>query len=249
MPGSRVSQREGREFKSPGPKSSNAGGLAVAAFAIYFLVGTAAVILFGRPMDGGSLVERVEATLSGTLIAIAALFLFVAHCPPHVRFWRRGVLGPAALWYAGFFALWGPTAMLVYPWFLEQLGGRLEMQRALLYFAQGGGDSLTNWLTMLAVACLLVPMVEEILFRGYLQQALKGFLPTWSAVVATAVLFGLIHGPAYAAPIGLLGLLLGWLRERFGCLSVAIFAHALHNTVTISVTLFFPQFTNWLYGE
>jgi hypothetical protein len=34
---------------------------------------------------------------------------------------------------------------------------------------------------------------EEVLFRGFLQVALTGWLPVWGALVAASVLFGLVH--------------------------------------------------------
>lgn len=40
---------------------------------------------------------------------------------------------------------------------------------------------------------VLAPVAEEILFRGYLFGKLQKYVPVWAAVIATSVLFGLIH--------------------------------------------------------
>ena len=223
--------------------------LAATAFAIYFLVGVAAVRWLTAGVDDAAHLQKVERGGLGMLVGIVALLLFAAYRAPAVRLWRAGVFARATLLYAAFIAIWLPIVMILYPWLLQTWGVQLEPQRQLRYFAEGGGDSLVLWGAMLATACVLAPAAEEVLFRGYLQQALGRALPGWLAVVVAAGLFGMLHGPEYAFPIGLLGLFFGWLSVHLGCLSAAIFTHALHNSITISVTVLFPQVIHWVYGE
>jgi membrane protease YdiL (CAAX protease family) len=87
------------------------------------------------------------------------------------------------------------------------------------------------------------PLVEELLFRGVLLSALLRRLRTAWAVLASAVLFALVHLPElhwlwYALPnLALLGVALAWLRLRSGSLWPAVIAHACNNLLAM-VALF-----------
>ena len=58
---------------------------------------------------------------------------------------------------------------------------------------------------------------------------------------------GLAHGLDHALPIGVLSLLFGHLRAKHGALSPSIVAHALHNAVTVSLILSWPELLDLLY--
>lgn len=85
-------------------------------------------------------------------------------------------------------------------------------------------------LTWIAVGCVIVPIVEEVIFRGWLQPALidAGWRP-WLAIAAVSLIFGALHPDLIAATIS--GLLFGYLRHKSGGLAAPIIAHALHNAV------------------
>lgn len=84
-----------------------------------------------------------------------------------------------------------------------------------------------------AVAALLFPVVEELLFRG----AGFAFLVRFgriAAVVVTGVLFGLAHGLISALPILVaFGLGLGWIRERTESVVPCILLHAAFNSFAL----------------
>jgi membrane protease YdiL (CAAX protease family) len=90
-------------------------------------------------------------------------------------------------------------------------------------------DAITASVIWFAVGCVVVPIVEEVLFRGWLQPALVD--AGWSvpvAIVFTSVVFGVLHPWVFTATF--YGLLFGLLRERTGRLSAPIVAHAAVNT-------------------
>src|SRR5262249_56297190 len=97
----------------------------------------------------------------------------------------------------------------------------------------GGGEQ-----PVAVVLCLgVIPAVlEELFFRGYLFSALCAASPPRTAIVVSALLFGLFHlvGPLLIVERGvtstLLGLLLGWLAWRTGSVVPGMILHALHNT-------------------
>ena len=106
---------------------------------------------------------------------------------------------------------------------------------------------MPQWGLVVLAVVLLAPFFEELLFRGYLFTALLTVLPMWAVQLVTATAFGLVHGLDYALPIAVLALLFGWLRARYQALLPSMFAHAVHNGITVVVTLSWPQHLDLLY--
>jgi membrane protease YdiL (CAAX protease family) len=79
------------------------------------------------------------------------------------------------------------------------------------------------------VICTLVPMVEELTFRGLGFSLLERF-GTWWAILVTGILFGLSHGLLLELPIiAAFGCLLGWVRARTGSVLPGMALHAAFN--------------------
>ena len=125
-------------------------------------------------------------------------------------------------------------------------GGVVPPQDFLGYLARADVARPGFWLVVIGVT-VAAPVAEEIAFRGYLQGAMLCLLPRWPAIAVVAVVFGLVHTLPYALPISLLGGLFGWLATRHGSLLPAILAHALHNTLTVVVTVVWPETLDLLY--
>jgi membrane protease YdiL (CAAX protease family) len=93
-----------------------------------------------------------------------------------------------------------------------------------------------EWLTLaiaLVLLGLLVPLCEELLFRGLGFAAVHRF-----AVPLTATAFAIAHGlPALLPPVFVAGLALGELRRRTGSLWPGVAAHATVNLLGIVVAL------------
>lgn len=88
--------------------------------------------------------------------------------------------------------------------------------------------------------CLLLPILEEVLFRGYLFRGLAGPRFGLSAVRATAVsslLFALAHSPDMWLPMLYLGCLLAWLDWRGADLRLCMMAHIAHNSFFFAIAL------------
>ena len=78
---------------------------------------------------------------------------------------------------------------------------------------------------------ILPPLVEETVFRGlifhYLKKGGAGF---WAANLIQAVLFGIYHGNLVQGIYAFcIGLLLGYLAERYSSLIIPVMVHALFN--------------------
>jgi uncharacterized protein len=90
-----------------------------------------------------------------------------------------------------------------------------------------------GWIAMAAMVVLVVPMVEEFLFRGRILRRLLGRLPTSRAVVTSAVLFSLLHvdrGNLAILSISLsLGVVAGLSAVAFRSIWVPVLLHAAWN--------------------
>ena len=79
-------------------------------------------------------------------------------------------------------------------------------------------------------ASITAGIVEEIVYRGFLIWYLSQYMPVWSAVVVSAVAFGLGHsyqGARGAMRVSLVGLAFGALYVVSGSIWLPIIAHAL----------------------
>lgn len=105
-------------------------------------------------------------------------------------------------------------------------------------------DALLTTLTLAHVA-VLVPIAEELLWRGMIQPAFRAAAGARTAIAATAALFVLIHWSAIApegraaglSMIAVLAVGLGILRERTGSVTAPIAVHALFNAVNVAIAL------------
>jgi membrane protease YdiL (CAAX protease family) len=87
------------------------------------------------------------------------------------------------------------------------------------------------------LVCLLVPIVEELMFRGA-GCGLTIQFGLWPAVIAVGVLFGLAHGLVEAFPVlATFGAGLAWLRFRTGSLYPCIILHSVFNSIAIAVSV------------
>ncbi len=87
------------------------------------------------------------------------------------------------------------------------------------------------------VAVLLGPLIEELLFRGFLQPWIGQLAGARAGLVLSSLLFAGLHGAAGLPVLLALSLLLGWLRLRTQSLWLPWFAHALNNAVTLRLAL------------
>lgn len=91
---------------------------------------------------------------------------------------------------------------------------------------------------ILVRVCVLVPMAEELLFRGVLFAWLRQRLaPGWTIAIS-AVMFGLMHQlPAFIPLATLVGVAAAWVREKTGSTVVPVAIHVAQNVVVVLVSL------------
>ena len=100
--------------------------------------------------------------------------------------------------------------------------------------------------TQLLTTGMLVPVLEEIVFRGVAFRFMRKWLPFIWAMILSALLFGLSHGNlvqfVYAT---FCGMYLAYLYEKFGSIWSSVVAHMTMN-ITACVMTHFGWFT-WIF--
>ena len=144
----------------------------------------------------------------------------------------RAILAAGLVYLLALPALMG--LQVLWPPLFEALGGSYEKQRVLLDLQSLRGPGLVAGF---ALAALAAPLVEEVLFRGFLQPLLVQNFREVGGVVLTSILFALLHGVAYFLPLFAFSLVLGWARQRSAGLWASIAVHGLHNGITLALTL------------
>ncbi|MBK9119484.1 MAG: CPBP family intramembrane metalloprotease [Phycisphaerales bacterium] len=88
---------------------------------------------------------------------------------------------------------------------------------------------------LILAAVLVAPLVEELFFRGVVLDAFRRVLGRhWPAIVASAVVFGVVHAqPQDKLPLVTMGLVLGYLRVRYAALWPCVVVHVLFNLRTM----------------
>lgn len=91
-----------------------------------------------------------------------------------------------------------------------------------------------NALAFLLIASVAAPVVEELYFRGFLQNQLCQRWGPLRAIVASATLFAVLHPWSQLPMTFTLGCWLGWAYWRFGLVN-SIMLHALWNTLGVLI--------------
>lgn len=91
---------------------------------------------------------------------------------------------------------------------------------------------------------LMAPLVEELLFRGVIYDALCTFVPAGAAVVFQAMLFGSTHGTLlWILYSTLIGCVLGYVRKRTDSLWPCILMHGAFNGSSYLFTWFAERYS------
>jgi uncharacterized protein len=84
---------------------------------------------------------------------------------------------------------------------------------------------------------IAAPLVEELLFRGLLQNAFARFIPIWAAILLSSLAFAAVHGQPYAIPgLMTLSIAFGYIYHRTGSLRTNILLHMLNNIAVLLLT-------------
>ena len=153
-----------------------------------------------------------------------------------VRHWQFGLRAPAIGWWRAF-----GLAVLLLVVFLVLSAVWSEVfkpSKEKLLEQLGTNEGTALLILSAALTCVVAPICEELLFRGYIFTALRNWRGTLPAAIITGLVFGGIHAGSapvvYLAPLAGLGFALCLLYRYTGSLYPSIFAHSLNNSLAFS---------------
>ena len=93
-------------------------------------------------------------------------------------------------------------------------------------------------ISVVVFAALVVPVFEELLFRGFFQTSLRSLSGSpWVGIVLTSVFFSILHPPTHIPALFFLSCGLGYAYERSGSLLRPTLMHIFFNGLSIGITL------------
>ncbi|MCD4657184.1 MAG: CPBP family intramembrane metalloprotease [Planctomycetes bacterium] len=115
---------------------------------------------------------------------------------------------------------------------LQNFGVSLEEQVQIKYLRES--KNLMLWLATTFAVVVGAPIFEEIVFRGFLFQALRKHQSIMLAATSQGFIFAILHMSLSAfLPLWVLGVVLALMAEKFQSLLPSIIAHAIFNGITI----------------
>ena len=242
---------------------SQAGWMAFIAIALGLILAMRRLRLFAIPAQPEAMVEPdsiPSALLVPFLVLLAGTMLTSSLSAGFDRFYALRIVGTAvALWYfRDIYRRWewriswqavavGSTVFVM--WILLEPPNETGLGANLATLPPG---EAALWLVFRAVgSVLIVPLAEELAFRGYLLRKLAGedFEQTtppkfaWAPFLVTSVAFGLLHTRWLAGTLA--GMAYAWVRYRHGRLADAIAAHMITNGLIALAVLIWGKWTLW----
>ncbi len=107
------------------------------------------------------------------------------------------------------------------------------------------GSERDIWFVItLALVIVAAPIVEEVMYRGILQETLRLLgLSRWLAILASSALFAAMHltivEPYAIVPLFVLSVGLGWAYEKSGRLTAPVTMHLLFNGANLTLAFLF----------
>jgi membrane protease YdiL (CAAX protease family) len=241
---SRYDPPEGDRTRSPSPSwppwtapVALLGGLLLALVGA-LVVDVVAAALFGTKISNGNLPPGLS--IADTIVQDVGFVLAAVYCAHLggrvVRSWQFGLRRPGAGWrraagmivllLIAFIVLTAIWSAAVHP----------EEEKTLEQLGSNEGAALL--VLSAALTCVVAPMCEEFLFRGFMFTALRNWRGTWPAAVITGLVFGGVHAESAPVldllPLAALGFGLCMLYRYSGSLYPCMIAHSLNNSIAFS---------------
>ncbi|HEU4324207.1 MAG TPA: type II CAAX endopeptidase family protein [Roseiflexaceae bacterium] len=208
------------------------------------VVTVAVMLLGGVPLSGDAqeMTEALTRSLPFSAGVLLAQTLAFAGSVAAGMFWRGlrpadlGLGRPELRWLLIGLGTAVALRLLVVPLalVLQLLGAPTDNPQVNLLAPEGGFAWLPA-LTMILVAGVVVPIGEELLFRGVVYNWLRG-RGFWLAAILSSALFGLVHGHVTIGIMAfVLGLVCAFVYERSRSLWTPIAVHIGFNVLGIAV--------------
>ncbi len=191
-----------------------------------------------KPLDFNTVVGSgvLQLILMGTVIAIITFRV------SPIRFFGLNkskfgkIIGSAALGYVSMIGAALLLEQLRYKQLLDKLFGELKQQEAVDLLQRSNDTALLA--SMAIMACIVAPVAEEVIFRGYIYPTMKRFTNIKFASIASSLFFAAIHVNVQSlAPLFILALILVYVYERTSSLWTPILLHMAFNSSTVLIQL------------
>jgi uncharacterized protein len=181
---------------------------------------------------GVSILDTVVQDVGFVLVAV----YFARLGGRRVRSWQFGLRRPGVGWVSA-----GGLIVLLLVVFIVLSAiwsEAVNPSREKLLEQLGANEGTTLLVLSAALTCVVAPICEEFLFRGYIFTALRNWHGTLPAALITGVIFGGVHAGSAPAldlvPLAGLGFGLCLLYRYTGSLYTSIAAHSLNNSLAFS---------------
>jgi membrane protease YdiL (CAAX protease family) len=152
------------------------------------------------------------------------------------RSWQFGLRRPGPGWPSAA----GMIALLLFAFILLDVAWSeiVHPSKEKLLETLGTKESTSLLVFSAALTCIVAPICEEFLFRGYIFTALRNWHGTLLAALLTGLVFGGVHATsapgADLLPLGALGFGLCLLYRFTGSLYPGMLAHSLNNSIAFA---------------
>ncbi len=242
--GERLEAQEGDPSRSPEPgwpawtaAVALLGGLAFSLVA-GLLLDVPAALLFGVKITNENLPPGLS--IADTVVQDVGFVLAALYCAHLggrvVRSWQFGLRRPGAGWRRA--AAMIVLLLLAFLILSVAWSAVFHPEEETLLKSLGSNEGTALLLLSAALTCVIAPICEEFLFRGFIFTALRSWRGTLPAALLTGLLFGGVHvGSAPAldlVPLAGLGFGLCLLYRYSGSLYPCMIAHSLNNSVAFA---------------
>ena len=102
--------------------------------------------------------------------------------------------------------------------------------------------------TQILILGILMPICEELVYRGLVFKRLRYTSPFWAAAVYSSLIFAFTHGNLVQGLYGfLMGMMFCYVYEKYASVKAPILAHVTANILSVIGTKF--QWFDWLFAD
>jgi membrane protease YdiL (CAAX protease family) len=223
----------------------------VVVFFFYQIVGGLLTYLFvGTKVTAETVTMHRIFTMGGQILFLLFPALILARLLDtklsRVFPWRKPHVGETI--FAGLSLLFLQEAMQIYLFFqdriplprvIEKYVGPARQMFEEMFRILVSAKNIPELFFVVLVVAFTPAIVEELLFRGLIQNCFERRLVPLRAAIWTGVIFGLFHfNPFQIVPLIILGCFFGILRMRSRSMIIAMTVHFLNNALAVVVTYF-----------
>ena len=129
------------------------------------------------------------------------------------------------------FVLLSELVLYMYP----PSGGLEQIQSAVSLILS---DAPNMW-AIIALIALVPAVCEEVAFRGFILSGLQTIRSKWTAIIISAMLFGIAHGILQQSIMAtFVGIVLGMIAVQTGSLLPCVAYHLMHNALPVLMSMF-----------